>query len=104
MLISDILCHYIYILPVHVFIRFVKMQLQAAVAFKDVERITKKTIRLKELFFAKSADMFRFHKYNQLLSMEEWASLKFFTMNRYIHTPTHNFLNSLAFLFLLLVF
>jgi len=89
--------------------RFVKMQLQAAVAFKDVERITKKTIRLKELFFAKSADMFRFHKYNQLLSMEEWASLKFFTMNRdllamgmlkatadSIHAPLCNITDKLA--------
>ena len=38
---------------------FVKMQLKAAVLFKDRERVTRTTIRLKDLFFEKSGDMFK---------------------------------------------
>ena len=40
---------------------FVKMQLKAAVKFNDRERVTRTTIRLKDLFFEKSGDMFKFH-------------------------------------------
>jgi hypothetical protein len=61
--------------------KFVKLQLQAAVALRDDTRITKKTIRLKELFFQKQGQMFLFDKYNKLYSRETWSNLKFFNFH-----------------------
>ncbi len=59
-----------------------QMQLKAAVAFKDKERVTRTTIRLKDLFFEKNSDAFKFPKYGKLYPREAWADLKFLCMDR----------------------
>lgn len=61
---------------------FVKMQMQAAVKLKDRERVTRTTIRLKDIFFEKSGDMFKFVKYGKLYPNSAWADLKFLTLDR----------------------
>jgi len=58
------------------------VQLKAAVAFNDKERVTRTTIRLKDLFFEKNQDQFKFHKYGKLYPREAWADLKFLSMDR----------------------
>jgi hypothetical protein len=61
---------------------FAKLQLKAAVALKDKERVTRSTIKLKDLFFEKSGDMFKFAKYPKLYGPQAWADLKFLSMSR----------------------
>lgn len=57
---------------------FQKMQLKAAVQFKDTQRVIKTTIRLKDLFFKASAPgTFSFNKYPKLYAPDYWASKKF---------------------------
>jgi len=62
--------------------QFVKMQLKAAVKFNDKERVTATTIRLKDLFFESSGDLFKFPKYPRLFPPAAWADLKFLSMDR----------------------
>jgi myosin heavy subunit len=64
------------------FVSLSQMQLKAAVQFKDRERVTRTTIRLKDLFFEKSGDMFKFVKYGKLYPNNAWADLKFLSMDR----------------------
>jgi len=61
---------------------FVKMQLQAAMKQKDKDRVIGKTIRLKELFFEKAGDMFRFKNYPKLFNNLEWANLKLISFKK----------------------
>jgi hypothetical protein len=51
---------------------FVKMQLKASVALNDAARITKNTIRLKDLFFATAGDLFLFKNFGALYSPQDW--------------------------------
>lgn len=80
--------------------KFVQLQLKAAIALKDEVRITRSTIRLRDIFFSRLGDMFVFKKYPKLLSPAEFANSKGFgfKFNRekiaasfYLHTiqPIH---------------
>jgi hypothetical protein len=60
----------------------VKQQYKAAVGRHDDDAIMAKTIRLKELVFEESGDMFKFNLYSQLLSKQDWAATKLITFNR----------------------
>jgi hypothetical protein len=44
--------------------------------------VTRTTIRLKDLFFEKSGDMFKFPKYGKLYPPAGWADLKFLSLDR----------------------
>jgi myosin heavy subunit len=77
---------------------FVKMQLKAAVALKDKQRVTRTTIKLKDMFFLKSGDLFKFSRYPKLHPPTAWAELKFLpigrqelaaSMLRWTKTPIH---------------
>ena len=59
-----------------------KLQLKAAVALKDNMRVTRTTIKLKDLFFEKSGAMFTFNKYPRFHAPMAWAEMKFISMNR----------------------
>ena len=59
-----------------------KLQLKAAVALKDKQRVTRTTIKLKDLFFEKSGGMFTFNKYPRLHAPAAWADQKFISMNK----------------------
>ena len=59
-----------------------KLQLKAAVALKDKQRVTRTTIKLKDLFFEKSGAMFTFHKYPRFHPPAVWADQKFISMNK----------------------
>lgn len=78
---------------------FAKLQLKAAVALNDRERITRHTIKLKDLFFQVNKDQFQFQKYSQLHSPANWVSLKFMCLNKeelqlsmlkHTNNPIHN--------------
>ena len=75
-----------------------KLQLKAAVALKDKQRVTRTTIKLKDLFFEKAGTMFVFHKYPRFHPPAQWADQKFLSMNkqelangmlRWTKTPIH---------------
>jgi len=59
-----------------------KLQLKAAVALKDSQRVTRTTIKLKDLFFEKSGAMFVFNKYPRFHNQQTWAEMKLLTMDR----------------------
>lgn len=72
--------------------------------FNDRERVTRTTIRLKDLFFEKSGDMFKFHKFGKLYPPQAWADLKFLSMDRdqlaagqlkWTKNPIHNSLTQI---------
>jgi hypothetical protein len=84
--------------------KFVQLQLKATVALGDLARRTRVTIRLKDLFFKKSAAMFVLDNFGKLRSPAGWADLKFISFNRELlaascrkHTkdPIHNSLTEL---------
>jgi len=62
--------------------KFIQMQLRAAVALNDPARSIRVTIRLKDMFFAKSAALFAFDNYSKLRTREGWADLKLISFSR----------------------
>jgi len=62
--------------------KFVQLQLKAAVRNEDPARVTRVTIRLKDLFFKKAGPLFRFDNFPKLRSATNWASLKILTLSR----------------------
>lgn len=53
--------------------KFVQLQLKAAVALNDPARVTRVTIRLKDLFFKKAGPMFALDNYPRYRSRMAWA-------------------------------
>ena len=61
---------------------FVKLQLKAARDLNDPDRVVNREIRLKEIFLTRFGHMFSFKQCSILRDPEEWASLKFLSLDR----------------------
>jgi hypothetical protein len=62
--------------------KFVQLQLKAAVALNDPDRVIRVTIKLKDLFFKKSGPMFAVDNFPKLRSRVGWANMKLLTLKR----------------------
>jgi myosin heavy subunit len=76
--------------------KFLELQLQAAIKLKDSERITRVTIKSKDLFFSKMGDQYSISKYPNMLTPREFAEDRYYglALNKdkiaagfYVHTP-----------------
>ena len=62
--------------------QFVKMQLKASVKQGDRKRVIATTIKLKEISLRRTAELFRFSRFNALLDPMEWARKKLMCFDR----------------------
>jgi len=60
---------------------FLDLQLQAAVKLGDLARVTRVTIKSKDVFFSKMGNSFEFSKFPGLLSPKEYAEAKYFGLH-----------------------